>query len=271
MCKTTKVKKTVLKEKISILGCGWLGKPLAITLMKQGFAIKGSTTSEAKLSEFKEIGITPFLIRIDYLTHNISAFLDSEILIVALPSKDIEGFKNLICHVEKSAIKKVIFISSTSVYGNSEEVVTEESKTLPSALTTIEMLFKNSTHFETNIIRFAGLFGYNRKPGNFFKTGRKIPNPDGFVNMIHQNDCIQLIEKIIEKNAWNQIFNGCADTHPTRRDFYTKCAFDIGLENPEFEEVGYLQQKVISNKKSKKILGLNYQYGDLLKLNYGDI
>ncbi|MFZ2284848.1 MAG: NAD(P)-binding domain-containing protein [Lutibacter sp.] len=260
-----------MKKQISILGCGWLGKPLAVSLIKNGFAIKGSTTSEAKLSEFQEIGITPFLINIDAITHNIVAFLDSEILIVALPSKDIEGFKNVICHIEKSAIKKVIFISSTSVYGNSEELVTEESETLPSALTTIEMLFKNSIHFETTIIRFAGLFGYHRKPGNFFKDGRKIPNPDGFVNMIHQDDCVQVIEKIIEKNAWNQIFNGCADTHPTRKEFYTKSTLDIGLKLPEFEEVEQAQKKIISNKKSKEILHLNYQYNDLLKLNYGEI
>jgi nucleoside-diphosphate-sugar epimerase len=260
-----------MKDKISILGCGWLGKPLAISLIKKGFTVKGSTTSEEKLGEFQEIGITPFLISLDYLAHNISAFLDSEILIVALPSKDIEGFRNLIGHIEKSPVKKVIFISSTSVYGNSEEIVTEESETLPSALTTIEMLFKNSAHFETTVIRFAGLFGYNRKPGNFFKNGRKIPNPDGFVNMIHQDDCIQLIEKVIEKNAWHEVFNGCADTHPIRRDFYTKCTLDIGLEIPQFEEVTEIQQKVISNKKSKEYLDFEYAYGDLLKLNYGEI
>lgn len=260
-----------MKEKISILGCGWLGKPLAISLIKKGFTVKGSTTSEAKLSEFQELGITPFLISLDYLTHNISAFLDSEILIVALPSKDIEGFKNVICHIEKSAVKKVIFISSTSVYENSEELVMEAAKTIPSALTTIEMLFKNSTHFETTIIRFSGLFGYNRKPGNFYKDGRKIPNPEGFVNMIHQDDCIQLIEKVIEKNAWNQIFNGCADTHPTRKEFYTKCTLDIELILPEFEEVGQISQKVISNKKSKEYLDFKYKYGDLLALSYAKI
>lgn len=260
-----------MKEKISILGCGWLGKPLALRLIKLGYKIKGSTTSEEKLSEFQEVGITPFLISIDALARNIAAFLASEILIVALPSKDIEGFKNVIYHVEKSAVKKVIFISSTSVYGNSEEVVTEASETLSSALTTIENLFKNSTHFETTIIRFSGLFGYNRKPGNFFKDGRKIPNPEGFVNMIHKDDCIQLIEKVIEKNAWNQIFNGCADTHPTRKEFYTKCTLAIGLKFPEFEEVGQLQQKIISNKKSKEYLDFKYKYGDLLTLNYAEI
>ncbi|HEY9168888.1 MAG TPA: NAD(P)-binding domain-containing protein [Lutibacter sp.] len=260
-----------MKRKISILGCGWLGKPLALSLIAQGYQIKGSTTSVAKLNEFQEIGISPFLISLDYIKHNILAFLDSEILIVALPSKDIEGFRNLISHIENSPVKKVIFISSTSVYGNSDEMVTEEAKTLPSALTTIEMLFKNSTCFETTIIRFAGLFGYNRKPGKFFKNGRKIPNPDGFVNMIHQDDCIQLIEKVIEKNVWNQIFNGCADTHPTRREFYTKTTLDIGLELPDFEENTEIQQKIIPNKKSKEILDLNYKYGDLLRLNFAKL
>ncbi|MHB1196817.1 MAG: NAD-dependent epimerase/dehydratase family protein [Lutibacter sp.] len=258
-----------MKESISILGCGWLGKPLAISLIKLGHKIKGSTTSEEKLPDFQEIGIAPFLINLDTLEENISTFLDSEILIVALPSKDIEGFKNLISHIEKSPVKKVIFISSTSVYGNSNEMVTEESETLPSALVTIEMLFKNSIYFETTIIRFAGLFGYNRKPGNFFSKGRKIPNPEGFVNMIHQDDCIQLIEKVIEKNAWNQIFNGCADTHPTRKEFYTKCTLDIGFEIPIFEQVTEIQQKVISNKKSIELLDLTYKYGDLLAINYG--
>ncbi len=260
-----------MKRKISILGCGWLGKPLALSLIEQGYQIKGSTTSVAKLDEFQEMGISPFLINLDSLTHNILAFLDSEILIVALPSKDLEGFRNLISHIENSSLKKIIFISSTSVYGNSDEMITEETETLPSALTAIEMLFKNSSYFETTIIRFAGLFGYNRKPGNFFKNGRKIPNPDGFVNMIHQDDCIQLIEKVIKKNAWNQIFNGCADTHPTRREFYTKSTLDIELELPDFEENTEIQQKIISNKKSKELLGFEYKYGDLLRLDYNKL
>ncbi|WP_372768797.1 NAD-dependent epimerase/dehydratase family protein [Lutibacter sp.] len=260
-----------MKQQISILGCGWLGKPLAINLIQQGHKIKGSTTSEFKLSGFREIGVVPFIINLDDLKENISAFLDSELLIVALPSKNIDGFKNLLSHIEKSPIKKVVFISSTSVYANSNEMVTEESDTLPSALTTIEMLFKNSVGFDTTIIRFAGLFGYARKPGNFFSKGRKIPNPEGFVNMIHQDDCIRLIEKIIAKKAWKQIFNGCADTHPTRREFYSKTTLDIGLELPVFEDVVENNKKIISNKKSKELLNFEYKYGNLLQLNYENI
>lgn len=48
--------------KISILGCGWLGFPLAKALLLKGFSVKGSTTSSEKLATLEKAGITPFLI-----------------------------------------------------------------------------------------------------------------------------------------------------------------------------------------------------------------
>ena len=50
---------------ISLLGCGWLGLPLAKALLTNDFYVKGSTTSEEKLSTLKSFGIDPFLIALD--------------------------------------------------------------------------------------------------------------------------------------------------------------------------------------------------------------
>ena len=50
--------------KISILGCGWLGFPLAKKLIEIGFEVKGSTTSENKLALLKSNNIEPFLLRL---------------------------------------------------------------------------------------------------------------------------------------------------------------------------------------------------------------
>ena len=50
---------------ISLLGCGKLGYPLAIELLKQGHVIKGSTTTITKMSKLKNIGIIPYLIDVD--------------------------------------------------------------------------------------------------------------------------------------------------------------------------------------------------------------
>ena len=51
-------------KQISILGCGWLGLPLAQQLVHHGFQINGATTSDAKLVVLKNAGIQPFLINV---------------------------------------------------------------------------------------------------------------------------------------------------------------------------------------------------------------
>ena len=48
--------------KIAIIGCGWLGLPLAKKLIKEIFIVKGSTTSKEKISVLKTEKIEPFLI-----------------------------------------------------------------------------------------------------------------------------------------------------------------------------------------------------------------
>jgi nucleoside-diphosphate-sugar epimerase len=254
------------QHQISIFGCGWLGEPLAISLLKKGFLIKGSTTSEAKLQSLTLKGIETYLLSLENSTFAFTPFLSSTVLVVNIPSKNIEGFKKFITYVENSPIKKVIFISSTSVYANSETPITENTPVKDCALVEIENLFRLNTHFKTTIIRFAGLIGYNRKPGNFFKNGKTIPNPEGVVNMIHQDDCIAIIEQIIFQNCWGEIFNACADTHPKRRDFYTKAFSAIGLNNPVFNENDKLQLKKISNQKLKDTLNYTFKFPDIMQL-----
>ena len=53
-----------MKKTVSVLGCGWLGKSIAVNLLKNGFLVKGSTTTIEKLDELKKLNITPFLIDI---------------------------------------------------------------------------------------------------------------------------------------------------------------------------------------------------------------
>ena len=75
---------------ISILGCGWLGLPLAKALLENRFSVKGSTTSQEKLSVLENSGIQPFLIALseDKTIGNLSSFLEnSKILIIDIPPK----------------------------------------------------------------------------------------------------------------------------------------------------------------------------------------
>lgn len=256
----------VKKTTISVLGCGWLGLPLATYLVAQGFNVKGALRSVVKKAALKSAKINPFLVDIDNEDAIDLDFLSTDVLVITIPSKNKQGFQNLISQIEKASIKKVVFISATSVYPTSQNVLKETTKTLETPLALIEKLFLKNAGFETTILRFGGLFGKRRNPGNFFKNGRIIKNPEGVVNMIHQEDCIDIIHRVIEKGITTEIFNACADTHPTRRDFYTKEKFKLGLEPPMFEENQPLQMKIICSEKLKNTFNFTFKHSDLLNI-----
>tara|TARA_R110002074_G_scaffold261478_4_gene433792 strand:+ start:2591 stop:3352 length:762 start_codon:yes stop_codon:yes gene_type:complete len=252
-------------RKVSVLGCGWLGKPLAVSLLEEGFSIKGSTTSEIKIQELEALGIETYLVDIIEF-EEFDSFLQSDILIIAITSKDIDAFERLVEQIQTSTIQKVIFISSTSVYPVSNAIVSEETHTLKTPLAEIESLFKENTFFETTILRFAGLFGPGRHPGSWFKNGRTIPEPNGFVNMIHQEDCIEIIHEIIDQNCWNIILNACSNDHPTRSDFYINARKSLNFDAPIFEESTEIRYKIISSKKLQKVLDYRFIHDDLLEI-----
>ena len=250
---------------VSILGCGWLGKPLAVSLLKAGFVVKGSTTSNSKIKELELLEIVPFLIDISEF-EDFDAFLASEILVIAITSKDIDAFKRLVLQIEISEIQKVIFISSTSVYPMSNSILSEESMTLDSTLTEIEDLFRRNDYFETTILRFAGLFGPGRHPGNWFKNKTKIPQPKGYINMIHQEDCIKIIHELINQNYWNDTLNACSNHHPTREKFYTNARKKLKREAPVFEETKNLKYKIVSSKKLQAVLKYDFIHDNLFEI-----
>jgi len=267
-------------KRISILGSGWLGLPLAIELNQLGYQIKASSRSEARLSQVKEAGISAHVYDIE-ADKNDDSFLQADILIINITSKSVDSFKNLIALIADSPIQNVLFISSTSVYGDSlnpsSPAITESNQDalISCPLLTIENLFRESLHFDTSIIRFSGLIGYQRHPGRFFSQTQEdgsvkckpIKNPEASVNMIHHDDCIGIIKALLERDIWGEIFNGCSSDHPTRREFYTHAIKDYsGIENIEmnFIESENKINKVISNEKIKTHLKYHFMTDNLL-------
>ena len=257
--------KIVAMKNVSILGCGWLGKPMAVSLLNDGFLVKGSTTSEIKIQELESLGIESYCIDITEF-EEFDLFLASDILLIAITLKDIDAYERFIEQIEISSIQKVIFISSTSVYPASNSIVTEETETMNTPLSEIENLFKNNTFFETTIIRFAGLFGPGRHPGSWFKNGKIIPQPNGFVNMIHQEDCINIIHEIIDQHCWPTTFTASRHAHPPRKAFYINARNSLNFEMPIFEENSQLNYKIISSKKLQENLNYQFIHDNLLEI-----
>lgn len=266
-------------KNISILGCGWLGFPLAIDFISKGINIKGSTTSEDKMTALREEGITPFLLTLGTTpkeTH-IDFLSDSEVIIINFPPKRIpniiaiyqQQIQSILPYI--SAIQKVIFISSTSVYQNTNSEVIESIDTQPEkesgkAVAAVEQILQKQLGDRLTIIRLSGLIGYDRLPGRFLANKKEVQNGDAPINVIHRDDCIGIIQAVIEKNTWGEIINGSADQHPLRKDFYTLAAKNIGLMPPSFLFQETIAYKIISNSKSKKLLGYTYKHPDPLKL-----
>ncbi len=251
---------------ISILGSGWLGLALAKELSKQ-YNIKLSTTKREKLSILEDKNTAPFLIDINNINENIKSFLDSSILIVNITSKDTASFEKLLKFTADSSIKKVIFISSTSVYQNCSCTVKEDDKELysDSPLLDIENIFLGSPYFKTTILRFAGLFGYDRNPAKFFKNGRTVKAPESPVNMIHRDDCINIIKEILQKDIFGETFNCCASSHPSKKEFYSHFAKISNLPAPDFEKNTKEEFKIVENSKLLKKLNYTFIHDDLLR------
>ena len=77
-----------MKKKISIIGCGWLGKAIAKVLLNEGFVIDGSTTQKDNLIELKSMGINPHQIQLSndgVFGKLLPLFEEASIVILAFP------------------------------------------------------------------------------------------------------------------------------------------------------------------------------------------
>lgn len=266
---------------ISILGCGWLGFPLAKSLLQKGFLVKGSTTTMEKMSVLENAGIDSYLLALseEEIVCEMDAFLsNSQILIIDIPPKlrgnSNENFvakiQNLIPFIEKSSVEKVIFVSSTSVYSDAISIDLITEKTIPNPdtesgkqLLEAEKILQNNSNFKTTIIRFGGLIGEDRHPIKFLAGRENLENPDGPINLIHQLDCIGILEGILEKNCFGEIFNAVAPFHPSRKVYYSKKAQELNLPLPKFDESKPSVGKTISSEKVSMVLGYEFQRPEL--------
>src|ERR1700753_678199 len=125
---------------VSILGCGWYGKALAKSLIQQGVIVKGSSTSDEKLEQLSSEGIIPYSVRFDADSENFHpTFFECDVLVISIPPRFRKGettgylpkIQRIINVILKYKVKRVIYISSTGVYGEHNTKVNELSAPYP--------------------------------------------------------------------------------------------------------------------------------------------
>ncbi|MCM5661996.1 SDR family oxidoreductase [Galbibacter mesophilus] len=268
-----------MPKKIAVLGCGWLGLPLAKSFVKKGYQVNGATTSVDKILSIAQHNINPFLIAVhqNHIEGNISYFLqDVDVLVINIPPRIrsnsntnyLGKIETLSKKIAESDIKKVIFASSSSVYSNIPEIVDENTEPNPETesgkqVLASEEVLKANNSFETTIIRFGGLYGNNRHPVNSLSGKKNLSNPNSPVNLIHLEDCVSIINTIIEKEAWGKTFNAAAPSHPSKQSYYTNLAEKLGIEPPEYDENNSEKGKTITSKNLDAYLSYTFIHPEL--------
>jgi nucleoside-diphosphate-sugar epimerase len=267
--------------KIGILGCGWLGLAFAKKAVEKGYGVNATTTTPSKKQKLQPTQITPFLLEVNENEINGEDlfFNDVSTLIIAIPpglrKNPNRNFDKIIgqvvAKIKGFKIKKVVFLSSISVYGFQEEEINEESPTLGATTSAIQLLISEkmlleSEEFETCVIRMGGLMGPERHPVYSLSLKKNIPNPDSPVNFIHQRDAVDIILKLIETWQPNEIYNAVTPFHPSRKNYYTEMANIANINPPDFLSEGTVRGKISSQKVRDKI-DFTFLVDNLLILN----
>lgn len=231
---------------------GWLGLSLAQRLHILGYKVKGSVTSLAKTEVLQKSGFEAYPIEVSEVgvTGPIKVFLNEvDCLVVLIPpglrrntgADYVLKMTHFLEQIELSSTKKVILISSTSVYGDEQGLVTERINPRPTSqsgkqLLQVEQLFVNKPSIQTTIVRFGGLYGGSRQPVRYLAGRKNLNRGKAPVNLIHRNDCIGVLIEIIKQDKFGLVFNAVNPQHPLKENYYYNKAVELNLDPPTFSE-----------------------------------
>lgn len=268
-------------KKVAIVGLGWLGMPLALSLRARGWHVTGSKTTQDGVEAARMCGIEGYPLRLEPQlicdAEDLDAMMNVDALVITLPARRtgpgedfyLQAVQEIVDTALSRHIPRIIFTSSTSVYGNTEGTMKENSPRNPQTasgrvLKELEDWLHNLPGTQVDILRLAGLVGPGRHPGRFF-AGKSAPDGQHGVNLVHLEDVIGAIELLLQAPKGGHIYNICAPSHPPRSTFYPLMARQLGLAPPVFSEAqGERKGKIIDGNRICHELGFEYQYPDPL-------
>jgi nucleoside-diphosphate-sugar epimerase len=268
---------TTNHKQISIFGCGWIGLPLAQLLLQNGYEVLGSTTTSEKLPLLVENGIKAF--QLNFALDTIPTdFLESNVWVIAFPPKSkstdgnwyFQAIKQIAELAKSYHPSKMILLSTTSVYPDSETTYTEEFEITESNTGNLSIFQAEQCILKSNIeqkfvLRLGGLAGANRFLARHFSGKSDLKGGNHPVNLLHQDDAIHAITHFIENEVESGIYNVCSPMHPTRKELYTLDCQRFGLPLPYFKDERE-SSKIISSEKIRELY--TFKYADPLEFEY---
>ncbi|WP_249385527.1 NAD(P)H-binding protein [Deinococcus radiodurans] len=171
-----------LSGPVAVIGCGWVGWPLARALLVAGAEVRGSATTPEKVAALRAEGVAATRLRLTPDTSPESDELTELLrgahrLVLTVPpgrGPERERYAEYLSPVAQAAalhgVRQLIFTSSTGVYPNDPHVMTESDALAtpdsPSPLLRAEAALA-AAGVPLTVLRFAGLYGPGRPPGRF--------------------------------------------------------------------------------------------------------
>ncbi|WP_320819825.1 NAD-dependent epimerase/dehydratase family protein [Thalassolituus sp.] len=262
--------------RILIVGTGDIGGHLAETLVQQGHDVWGIRRSNKPVAE----GVT--VISADVADAetliDLPTELDIVVYSVASPvfSKEgyhnyyVKGLKNILKAVKDQSPKRVIFVSSSSVYHQMDgEWVHETSETKPGSFAGKEMLAAeealNAANVPSTSVRFTGIYGPGRT--RMIEQARHggycDPEPAVWTNRIHRDDCIGVLNLLINKSLAGETLDNlylATDDEPAPLFDVLEWMKDrIGEVDPD-NDVGEVSRRANRRCSNKRLRALGYEF-----------
>lgn len=275
--------------RVLIVGCGYVGLPLGVELLRLGHEVFGITKSGRRSGELEQAGIKPFVADISNRESLNQLPSDFDWVVNTAASGHgglaeyqrvyLEGNRNLIDWLSAAPPKKFVYTSSTSVYGQIDGSLVKESSLTQPVADTAQVLVQAENEllkaardkkFPAIILRVAGIYGPER--GQLFKQfladDARIPGKgDRLINMIHRNDVVGCIVAALKSGRAGEIYNAVDDEPVPQIHFFRWLSETLGKYMPDFapesetpERKRALTQKKVSNRKLKMELGYQFRY-----------
>ncbi|WP_164084750.1 NAD-dependent epimerase/dehydratase family protein [Alteromonas flava] len=267
------------KPTIAVIGCGWLGFPLARHLASLHYPVVGTSRTTSTLEKLSALGITAQYADVyKPATFSTPALSNASTWVFTIAA----GRKNTDFNAYVGAIqaclklakqdpkKQIVFVSTTAVYGNISGLVDEQTPTAPvtgsgKAHVAIEENIRQQFPQQHTILRLAGLVNRARHPVRTLCRKQRIENGQQRVNLVHQADVISALSAIIKQrpNNFGTLVLASSE-HPRRDDYYRWAAAQLDLPQPDFipieETANDDTGKLIDARASCAAIGLTLRF-----------
>lgn len=251
-------------KKVSIIGLGWLGLPLANYLAHNGWLVKGSKRSLTNID-----GIETFRFCLgEPFDSELGELLRAESLVINIPPCQSNAFeyvaeiKRLVQAAILQNVRHLLFVSTTGVFPQKSGVFDESCTELLENSTVAVERYLQTLPIHCDIVRLAGLIGKNRHPVHSLAGRSNLKNGGQPVNLVHQQDVIRAIALLLQTPNQQRLFHLCASQHPSRAKYYATMAKKFGLPDLQFEADNTPLVRLISANKICDELGFHYQFND---------